>query len=197
VEQVFGVSVYDRYGNRECGAIASECAHHDGLHVNESDCLIEIDSPDPFHIPGQILVTYLRNFAMPLVRYETGDVAKFSSRDVCACGRTTLRLSHVLGRQSDAIRTAHGTLVHGEFFTHVLYGSDAVREFQFIQESLESYTLRLVADRVRTAPMEAAWRAQILDVVGRRCNLSIEYVDNIPTLSSGKRKFTLSKVAAV
>ncbi|MFH0908144.1 MAG: hypothetical protein V1929_05220 [bacterium] len=196
VEQVFGKPVYDRYGNRECGAIAAECGHHAGLHVNESDCLIEIDSPDPFHIPGQILVTYLRNYAMPLIRYETGDVAMFKSRDACACGRSTLRLSHVLGRQSDLIRTAEGSFIHGEFFTHVLYGSDAVREFQFVQESLNAYTLRLVADRARTAPMEQDWRGQILGVVGRRCKLSIEYVDSIPTLPSGKRKFTLSLLDA-
>ena len=194
VEQVFGKPVYDRYGNRECGAIASECGHHAGLHVNESDCLIEIDSPDPFHIPGQILVTYLRNFAMPLVRYETGDVAIFASRDMCACGRTTLRLSPVLGRQSDLIRTEDGNFIHGEFFTHVLYGTDAVREFQFVQDALDRYTLRLVADRGRAGHMEAEWRAQILGVVGRRCKLDIEYVESIPTLPSGKRKFTLSNL---
>lgn len=192
VEQVFGRPVYDRYGNRECGAIAAECSHHSGLHVNESDCLVEIDSPDPFHVPGQILVTYLRNFAMPLIRYQTGDVAQFESHSACPCGRTTLRLASVLGRKSDMIRTASGSLIHGEYFTHLFYGEREIVEFQFVQETLEKYVLRVVADPAKVAVSEAGWRSKILDAVGHSSELRIECVKQVPLLKSGKRRFTIS-----
>ncbi len=194
VERVFGKPVFDRYGSREFGPVAAECEAHAGLHVNEMDCLVEIDSVDPYRVPGPILVTYFRNFAMPFIRYDTGDIGRFESADPCACGRTTLRLAPVVGRESDTFRTADGKLVHGEYFTHVLYGTNAVREFRFVQESLTHYRLLLVADRSQTQALEPGWKDQILKMLGSDAELTLEYVDSIPALPSGKRKFTISLI---
>lgn len=194
VEKVFCVKVFDRYGNRECGAIAAECPAHDGLHVNEADFVLEIDSPNPFRESGPILITYLRNFVMPFIRYDTGDLGVFHSGETCTCGRCTLRLAPVMGRQSDTIRTATGNVVHGEFFTHVLYGAPGIRRFQFVQERENLYRLRLVADSDLTRGLEQEWRSKIMEVVGDGAELNFEYVDDIPLLPSGKRKFTVSLV---
>ncbi len=194
IEDVFGKPVFDRYGNREFGAIAVECEAHQGLHINESDCIVEIDSADPFKVEGPILVTYLNNRAMPFIRYDTGDVGRFESSERCRCGRTTLRLAPVMGRQSDTIRTASGKLIHGEYFTHLLYGTNAVREFQFVQETTTRYRLLLVADPAQVASMEPRWRREITDALGAGSELQIEYVDCIPSLPSGKRRFTLTKM---
>ena len=194
VEDVFGIRVFDRYGNREAGAIAAECSTHSGLHVNESDFIVEIDSSDPFRVPGNVLITYLRNFAMPLIRYDTGDSARFGSCEPCSCSRATPRLAPVTGRESDNIRTASGAIIHGEFFTHLLYGTGCVREFQFVQESLMSYRLLLAGSRRMPGEMKEDLRRRILDAVGRDCALAIEMVEKIPALPSGKRKFTLSRL---
>lgn len=194
IEEVFGKPVFDRYGNREFAGIAAECEAHQGLHINEDDCIVEIDSPDPFRQEGPILVTYLKNRAMPFLRYDTGDAGRFASRDVCACGRNTIRLAPVTGRQSDTIRTASGNLIHGEYFTHLLYGARGVKEFQFVQESESRYTLRLVAERHVVEQREASLKENILEVVGRESDVRIEYVSSIPATSSGKRKFTISKL---
>lgn len=194
VERVFGRPVFDRYGNRESGAIAAECPHHQGLHVNEADFLVEIESADPHRIPGRVLVTYLRNRSMPLIRYDTGDVARWWADEPCACGRTWRRLAPVEGRMSDTIRTAGGRLIHGEYFTHVLYGSKAVREFQFVQDTLTDYRLLLVADPAQARPQEAHWREEIGRLLGPESRLAIEYVPEIAVRPSGKRKFTLTHV---
>lgn len=193
IEEVFRRPVFDRYGNREFGAIAAECDAHQGFHVNESDCIVEIDSPDPSRVEGPIIVTYLRNRAMPFLRYDTGDVGRFLSDEACACGRRTMRLAPVAGRQSDTIRTASGKLVHGEYFTHILYGATPVREFQFVQETPTLYRLLLVADRDRASSMEPRWREGIMEVLGSGSELRIEYVERIPPLPSGKRRFTVTK----
>ncbi|MBN2563826.1 MAG: phenylacetate--CoA ligase family protein [Phycisphaerae bacterium] len=194
VERVFRKPVFDRYGSRELGPVAAECGKHRGLHVNETDCLVEIDSRDPFREPGPLIITYLSNFAMPFIRYDTGDWARFESREPCACGRTTLRLAPVIGRESDLIRTASGKLIHGEFFTHLLYGVRGVREFQFVQEDLHTYRLLLLARQDGVAERKSCWRSRILEAVGADASLTIEYVDRIPLTPSGKRKFTISKV---
>lgn len=193
VERVFKVPVFDRYGNREAGAIAAECEAHQGLHINEADFVVEIDSPAPCSVPGPLLITYLANRAMPLLRYDTGDLATLLP-DPCVCGRNTVRLSRVVGRQSDTIRTASGKLIHGEYFTHLLYGVPAVREFQFIQESLTAYRLLVVADEPWAASALAAIQQRIVEDVGPGAVVEMQRVAAIPVLNSGKRKFTLSLI---
>ena len=195
VERVFGRPVFDRYGNREAGAIAAECPSHAGLHVNDSDFHIEILSPDPLREPGPLLVTYFRNRAMPLIRYDTGDLGLLAPGGACGCGRHTMRLARVVGRQSDTLRTRAGRLIHGEYFTHLLYGQEAVREFQFVQDSLDDYRLVLVADPVRCRDREAEWCARIRAEVGAEARVRVEYVAAIPLTASGKRKFTISHLS--
>ena len=195
VEEVFGKPVFDRYGNREFGAVAAECPAHQGLHINEADCIVEIDSDDPFKKEGRILVTYLRNRAMPFIRYDTGDMGRLESSGPCGCGRTTWRLAAVTGRQSDTIRTAAGDLIHGEYFTHLLYDIPGVREFQFVQESETRYTMRLVVDRKKGDIPESELILRIREAVGKEADVRIEYATSIPVASSGKRKFTVSHVA--
>ena len=195
VERVFGRPAFDRYGNREAGAIAAECTAHAGLHVNEDDFIVEIEPGASPGEPGPVLITYLRNRAMPLIRYDTGDLAVWAGAAACPCGRTTRRLGRIAGRQADLIRTRAGRVIHGEYFTHLLYGQDAVREFQFIQDALDDYRLVLVADPARCRDREAAWCARIREEVGAEARVAIEYVASIPTTSSGKRKFTISRLS--
>lgn len=192
VGEYFQRPVYDRYGNREAGAIAAECEAHSGLHVNEHDFVVEIDSPNPHREPGPLLITYLANRAMPLIRYDTGDLAVWAKGD-CSCGRTTPRLARIVGRVGDTIRTANGKLIHGEFFTHVMYGAEGVREFQFVQETLNRYCLRVVADGINPE-FEAQWRKKIEPMLGPHADFRVELVDSIPVLASGKRRFTLSNL---
>lgn len=194
VEEVFPTRVFDRYGNREFGALAAECHDHHGMHLNTGDSLIEIDSPDPTHIPGPILVTYFHNYAMPFLRYNTGDLGVWASSGPCPCGRWSPRLGAVLGRQSDTIRTAHGRLIHGEYFTHLLYGVEGVREFQFVQESLHDYKLLVVGNVAAIQAKIPAWQSRIAEEVGPGARVEVVRVDQIPVLPSGKRRFTLSKV---
>ncbi len=180
IEDVFGRPAFDRYGNREFGAIAAEDARHDGLVLNHADCIVETGGA------GQLMVTYLHNRAMPFLRYDTGDIGAL---------RTDGRLQPVQGRRSDTIRTAGGKLIHGEYFTHLLYGCPAVSQFQFVQETECDYRLVVMAQREAAAGMEGRWRRDILETVGEDARLVIEYVDRIPLLPSGKHKFTVSHLA--
>ena len=187
----------------EFGPIAAECEAHDGLHINEHDMLVEIDSADPYEVPGEIVVTYFRNRAMPFVRYNTGDMGLFAKGE-CACGRKTRRLKTIDGRSSDSIRTRDGKLIHGEYFTHLMYGVKGVKAFQFVQESLDRYVMRVASGedgkgmRDETGKLKLGsgeWNSLIRDireVVGADADVRVEEVEDIPLLASGKRKFTLS-----
>jgi phenylacetate-CoA ligase len=194
VESVFRRPVFDRYGNREAGAIAAECPVHEGLHLNEAQFILEVDSPDPVREPGPLLITYLCNYAMPFIRYNTGDIGRLLPDAPCACGRPSRRFAPVMGRQGDTIRTGAGKLIHGEYFTHLLYGARAVKNFQFVQETERRYRLLVVSEPKFFQARQEGWRREIEEAVGAGAIVYVQRVDEIPPLPSGKHKFTISKV---
>src|SRR5690606_30868307 len=76
IEQTFGCPVFDRYGCREFAVIASECEVHDGMHINAENLLVEVlrDGEPCVDQDGEIVVTDLRNLAMPMIRYRIKDM---------------------------------------------------------------------------------------------------------------------------
>jgi phenylacetate-CoA ligase len=100
VERVFRAPVFNRYGSREVGDIACDCSSHRGQHVCSPYHVVEVLRPDGTTAEagevGEIVVTLLTNFSMPLIRYRIGDTAKWASGP-CGCGRPWPRLESVTG----------------------------------------------------------------------------------------------------
>ncbi len=196
IERCFSVPVYNRYGSREVGCIASECSRHAGLHmhIDKKIEVLDLHTNKPvFEKPGRIVVTLLSNRALPLIRYDLGDIG-ICSETPCTCGVNTPVLRKVLGRSSDFILAPSGRLIHGEYFTHVFYGRQAIRQFQFVQESSQSYAVRIVSNgRVAAAQLDEI-REQIISVLGDEAEVRFEFPENIPSLPSGKVRFTVSNV---
>lgn len=139
LQKIFSAPIFDQYGCGELSAIAYECAHHNGLHINQEHIICEIlDKSDElvFETPGRVIGTDLDNYVMPFIRYETGDLATLSSKN-CKCGVNQPLISSVDGRTIDTITLKDGNDVHGVFFTDILYElgvlSDKITRFQIIQ----------------------------------------------------------------
>lgn len=81
VKEFFGAKISDRYSSSEFGFLAIQCPSSDHLHPMQFNNYIEIlnDNNDPCDIgePGRVVVTSLQNLAMPMIRYELGDMAAF------------------------------------------------------------------------------------------------------------------------
>jgi phenylacetate-CoA ligase len=195
LERVLQAPVFDRYGCREVGIIAHECAAHMGLHVSAGTNVVELLGPDgqPGRF-GRVVVSNLYNLAMPLLRYDTGDVAEWAEGE-CGCGRRTARLARVWGRRSDLIVTPSGRLLHGEFFTHLFYGAPEVRQFQVVQESKERLVISLVprpgADLTR---LQKRLRHAIQEHGDPAFEVVFRIVERIPVSGAGKYRFTMSRV---
>lgn len=193
-ETVFSTKVYNRYGSREVGLIAMEC-EEGRLHINCRDLYLEIDSPDPYTQPGDILITQLNNYAMPFIRYRIGDIGRLSDES-CACGSPLPILAELLGRSTATFRTRTSALIHAGYFTQQFYNVVGLKQFQLIQETLRHCVLKVV---VNTQWTEAARRymvQKIQEALGADVIVTIEFVKEIPLPTSGKREFTISKVSA-
>lgn len=197
IEECFGVPVFDRYGSREVGCIGSECPHHGGLHLHPLDHVVEVvDTLTGAPVtgrPGKVLITSLTNFAMPLIRYEIGDLAVMG-RGECGCGFPGPMLKKVVGRISDFIEAPTGRQVHGEYFTHAFYGLKSVRQFQFVQKSKTDFLLRIVKTPEFGSDDLDCILAETERVLGSDARLSIEFPTSIPPSPSGKQSFTISEL---
>ena len=192
IQSAFGVPVFNRYGSREVGVIGAECEQHAGLHVNELDMVVESDAAAGEG--GELLVTNLNNFGMPLIRYRIGDVGQLESAP-CRCGRAGSRITRLFGRSSDFFTAAGGRKIHGEYFTHLFYGVDGIAKFQLVQHTLTSFELKIVRNPTHWNDGIAAFlRQEMHKVFGDGLDLRIEHVDAIPATASGKYRFTISHV---
>ena len=152
LERAFGPSIFETYGSRETMLIAAECEAHAGMHLSEENLCVEIvrDGRDAAAgEAGDVVVTDLHNYGMPMIRYLNGDVARRAGPARCPCGRSLARLEQVDGRRADTLTDREGNTVPGIVF-HVLF-SDArrelVRQFQAVQNVRGEVTLKVVRGR--------------------------------------------------
>jgi len=198
ISKAFGCKVFNRYGSREVGLIASECEFHSGLHINADNLHVEIVK-DGKNVEvgesGDILITDFNNKAMPLIRYKLGDVGSLSDH-ICACGRGLPLMNAVEGRSGDFFVAKNGSLVHGEYFTHLFYGVDDVVKFQMIQNEDLNIHLKVISkEQDLNSEYLKHFKTKVHEMLGEEIEMNIEFVSNIPPTASGKLLFTISKAA--
>ena len=193
IQKAFPVSVFDRYGSREVSTIACECPLHHGLHVNTLDQVVQLEPIEQGSDIFRILVTNLRNYATPLIRYDIGDTSSgWLDDSFCEYAMPVLR--NISGRISTLIRTPRGEYIYGGFRQLVGLFSGIVG-YQFIQNDLYNYILNIVTNNEFNNKDLPQIKQNILDVVGKKCSVSVHIVDNIPLTKSGKNLYTISKIA--
>ena len=197
IEETFNSPVYNFYGSREANNLAAECPEERRLHLISTWRYIEIIDDEGKVVPegetGYITVTDLSNYAMPFIRYQNEDVGILDSRP-CPCGRPSPVLKELLGRSTDLIRTPRGDIIHGEFFTHLFYGRDDIRQFQVHQKALDHLIVRYVPNENPPAKDMKKIIGEIRARIGDGVAIDLEMCSEIPIPPGGKYRFTISDV---
>jgi phenylacetate-CoA ligase len=107
LEQGAGIEAFDIYGLSEIigPGVAIECDQHQGMHIFEDFFYPEIIDPDTCEVLpdgefGELVLTTLSKYAMPMIRYRTRDLTRIIS-EKCACGRTIRRIDRISARSDD------------------------------------------------------------------------------------------------
>jgi len=118
IEEAFGCKVYDWYGQSEYVVSAGECPEG-SYHVTESGIMEIIKDGERASEEemGEIVGTGLYNYSMPLIRYRTTDLGRYSC-EKCNCGRGMPTVYSLEGRVSDSILTSEGRIITGPSFEH-------------------------------------------------------------------------------
>lgn len=200
IEASLGCDVYNQYGSREVGAIACECKEKDGLHTFPWTHFIELldDNLKPVkqRQEGEVYITPLQNYTMPLLRYQIGDVA-VSGGCECKCGRNTFKLQKIIGRSLGYFIREDGSLAHSHFIVQALFFYDWIERFQVIQEKVDLVKIvikkRSSCDEVLADIQSIKEKCRIL--MGEACKIEFEFVEQIKPTPSGKYLYTICKVA--
>lgn len=198
IEETFECKIFNRYGSREFAVIASECDQHVGMHVNAENLYVEtLPNPDENteNTDGEILITDLKNYAMPMIRYRTKDVGRLLD-EPCRCGRALPLLELSGGRVTDFLVATNGKKVSGIVIaTYVITNIRGVQQIQFIQDELGAIALNLVRGPDWTNKSEQELISKTKEFLGDDMQVNIVYKSAIPHAKSGKYLFSVSNLS--
>jgi len=197
IENTFKTHVFDKYGSREFSGIAYECDRHEGRHVMAESYIVEILKDGRPAKPGElgeVVITDLNNFAVPLVRYRIGDLAvAVDPNEVCSCGRGLPRIGRIEGRAQAIVFCANGTWLPGTFFAHFFKEYDfAVRQYQVVQDRQNAIVLKIVPEPGYSHAAEEEILRGLHRFMGEAMEIRVEIVDVIPMVRTGKRTSVIS-----
>lgn len=196
IEDVFNCGVYDAYGLNDGGVTAYECIEHNGLHSDTERSIMEVVDDTGSQMEegvGSILATSLHNYAMPFIRYNTGDMGHIIE-DVCGCGRGSKLLKEVMGRTVDVLLTPEGRHIHGYFLLFIFwdYGK-GIKEYQVIQEKIDKLVIKLVV----WEDFDEKQLDVIREIIKRKSSgweVEFRLIDEIERTRAGKYKFIISEL---
>jgi phenylacetate-CoA ligase len=199
IEEQFGSKVLDKYGSREFSGIAYQCLESTNHHVQDESYILEVlvdgRHANPGEI-GEIVITDLNNFSMPLIRYRIGDLAIAVSQEECKCGRSHSTIGDIKGRTQALVYCANGVWLPGTFFAHFFKDFDfAVRHYQVIQEEKDYFAIRIVPTSQFSDEIENSIISELQNYTGTNQLIKLIIVNEIPLLATGKRTPVISKIA--
>jgi phenylacetate-CoA ligase len=198
IQETFGCPVFNRYGCREVSVIASECEQHDGLHVMAEGLYVEVvdgeGKPVAEGETGDILVTDLLNYGMPLIRYRIGDRGSWAPGD-CACGRGLPRLRSIAGRVTDFVVGSDQQLISGPFLTmYVVARRPTLGRVQIIQSRLGHVRFRVCPGNGFDLEADKNYLFNAMRKYVGPLEMDLEIVAEIPPERSGKLLFCKSEI---
>lgn len=188
VREAWGVELVDSYSSEELGYIALQCPECEHYHVQAENLIVEIlddnGAPCAPGETGQVVVSTLHNFAMPLLRYASGDYAEVGMP--CACGRGLPVLTRIVGRQRNMLLRLDGTRYWPSFPFESWANIAPIEQFQVIQHERDHVELRVVAPRDLTSAECDAMLAALRKALDCDYRMTLVRLTQIPRAAGDK-----------
>lgn len=196
-ERILGARVSDFYGMAEHVASAGECeagAYHLSLEYTLFEVLRPDGTPAGPGETGEVVGTNLENYAMPLIRYRTGDLAVVGDRP-CPCGRSLPTLRQLSGRTVDLILTPDGMATFPGL-GNTVRELTTVKEFQVVQEAVDHFRVKVVGTAGYKLEEGERLGALLASRLGYPARVEVERVESLPRTERGKLRLVECRVPA-
>lgn len=191
IETVFKTKVYENYSCNE-GIMIGQKVDLDYFYIYTPNVLLELldenNEPVPDGEMGRVVVTKLDGYAMPLIRYDTGDLAVKLPREEYPEKRRFKfpLLKKVIGRNTDIIKTPEGKNLIVHTFTGIFEFYDEIQQFRIIQNELDKMLIEVIpSDHFQNECLERIEK-DIREKTGTQMRIEWEKVESIPSTASGK-----------
>lgn len=170
VRRAWQVNITDLYSSEECGYMALQCPTGHHYHVQAESVFLEVlDESGRPCLPGEtgrVVVTTLQNFAMPLIRYESGDFAEVGS--ACACGRSLPVLKRIHGRQRNMLTLPDGRHHWPSFPAEMWLSVAPVEQFRLVQRDPAVIEVNYVMSREVSGEEKSLLEHALVERLGYR-----------------------------
>jgi phenylacetate-coenzyme A ligase PaaK-like adenylate-forming protein len=192
-EEALGAPVFDRFGSIEFGDITQECEAHEGMHVNAHRVWAEVVPIEGLEGDlGTLVVTDLDNRGLPLIRYESGDLARLwpaETTHLCPCGRTLPRLKALMGRFIDLVRGPSGRHYPQLCFTILPHLEvPGILNMQIVHRPPRTIICRCQTERGFPEGGPARIAEVIHENTDREFDVTVELTDDLIRTPTGKLK---------
>ena len=197
IERVFSTRVFETYGCSEGLMIAAQ-KDVDYLYIMTPGVYLEILDDEGREVPdgklGHVVVTSLTARAMPLIRYQLGDLAIKLPKSAYPKDRELNYplLQKLIGRDTDIVKTRSGKFMVVHSFTGIFEHIPEIRQFRVIQRDLDAIVVEYIPGRGFDLAILDTIKEKIHDGLGESLYLTFKPVANIPPTASGKPQIILS-----
>jgi phenylacetate-CoA ligase len=194
LESTFQTKVRDIYGCSEGGEIAWQCHRGCGYHINADNCIVEIvkgNKPVANGETGEVVITNLNRYAMPVIRYKNGDLAKLSV-ETCSCGCKLPMIEEIAGRSGEDMSLPNGKTIPWNQLKSLMT-HQCIRQFQLVQDKDGSLMIKYISENgVDTEQLDALLLYRFRRLLGDTIEIKIKKTTTIHPAASGKSKLVVS-----
>jgi phenylacetate-CoA ligase len=196
IRKIFDCDVFGLYASEEFARLAFECNKHSGYHVISDAAIIECVNSNQNVTEGEageIVVTSLFNYTMPLIRYRLGDIATFTT-EMCTCGRGLPLIKNIEGRNDDFLTLPSGRKISPRMI-NVIENIPGVSMYRTIQITKNKFLVNLVKNLEFKEKTISEIKKQIkAGCLGEDVEIEVKVVEEIKREKGGKLRAVVSRV---
>jgi len=193
IKRAFNTRIFSQYGHSEASIYGYTIDDSIMTYCSPMYGYTEIIGDDDIHVePGQVgevVVTGFHNYAMPIIRYRTGDMALYDGEE-----NGIVRLKRIFGRTQDYIYTKERdkVLLTALVFARHYKAFENIEKWQIVQDIPGEITFKIIKSPDFSKDDEAELRDSFYKIAGIDTNC--EYVESIPLTPRGKSKFLIQNI---
>jgi len=195
IKNQFNCEIFNCYECEERIICAVECSKHEGMHIEMERGILEIIGEDGEILPegeiGRIIATGLHNYAMPLIRYDIGDIGSVLE-NLCSCGRGLPLLNSLEGRSNEVLKYKN-KYIYSTTLSVLLRKFKNIKECQFVQTS-DELKLNIVKRKDYTGRDTQELIKTLRKMIDDKLKINIEFIEYIPRTKMGKFSLIVSSI---
>lgn len=200
IKRAFNADVIDYYGHNEGLTLMEYCPQCNLYHVIPEYGITEFVDSNDVLVSGkgeiaEIVGTGFNNYAFPLIRYKTSDMATISGTDFKGiCGKPYLSVQEIDGRSGDFLITKSGKCYSPTVLEFAMDYVENFKDLQLIQSSYDKVEVLIVPTEGYTIKEGNQFINELAKIIDDKINIDIKIVGKIDRPSNQKHRFIISNI---